>query len=103
MAKIYFVRHQAHGIVHEYPFAQHPTQNQIDAVRRYCFQAHGFGHAKTPDEPYWMKVVEVEVLGDEIPDVPERVLGPAGEDGVGRAEGPKVFVSGAGTITQKGG
>jgi hypothetical protein len=102
MAKIYFVRHQAHGVVHEFPFTEPPTQNQVAAVAKFCFQSHGFGHPKTPDQPYWTKVIERDVLGaDEMPDVPERVLGPAGEAGVAVAEAGKVVVSGAGTVTGK--
>jgi len=102
MEKIFFVRHQAHGVVHQFPFAQHPTQEQVDAVKRYCFQLHGFGHPKTPEEPYWVRVVETPVLGDELPEVPERVLAPAGEQGVGRAATGELSVSGVGTITPKG-
>lgn len=104
MAKIYFVRHQAHGIVHEFPFAEHPSQDQVAAVAKFCFQSHGFGHAKAPDVPYWTMVVERDVLGaDELPDVPERVLGPASEAGVAKAEAGKALVSGNGTVTAKGG
>jgi hypothetical protein len=104
MAKIFFVRHQAHGIVHEFPFSSHPTQNQVEAVARFCFQSHGFGHAKTPEKPYWTRVVEVDVLGpDELPKVSERVLAPVGENGVADAEAGKVVISGSGTIAAKGG
>jgi hypothetical protein len=104
MAKIYFVRHQAHGIVHEFPFAEAPTQNQVEVVARFCFQSHGFGHAKTPDQPYWTRVVEVDVLGPgELPAVPERVLAPAGEQGVARVAAGGAVISGSGTITPKGG
>ena len=100
MAKIYFVRHQAHGVVHEFPFAQHPTQEQVARVAKFCFQHHGHGHTKTPDQPYWTRVVEVPVLEDgEMPDVPERVLGPAGEQGVGSAQVDVYVASGAGRIS----
>lgn len=101
MAKIYFVRHQAHGIVHEFPFAEHPTQNQVADVVRFCFQSHGFGHPKTPDQPYWTMVVERDVLGpNDKPDVPERVLAPAGEKGVGRTEAGSITVGGTGTVSE---
>lgn len=74
MAKIYFLQHQAHGVVHEYPFAAPPTEEQTKAVRKFCFQLHGFSHAKTPKEPYWIKVLEIDVVGDEVPEVPDREL-----------------------------
>lgn len=102
MEKVFFVRHQAHGVVHQFPFAQHPTQEQVEAIKRFCFQLHGFGHPKTPEEPYWVRVVEVDVLGDELPDVPERVLAPAGEPGVGRVQAGQVGVSGVGRVTPAG-
>jgi hypothetical protein len=98
MAKIYFVRHQAHGIVHEYPFASHPTADQVEAVRKFCFNVHGFGHPKTPKEPYWTRVVERDVLGDEVPAVPERKLGVAGKSGVAEADAPEFAVSGTGVV-----
>jgi hypothetical protein len=104
MAKIYFVRHQAHGVVWEYPFAIHPTQEQVAAVAKFCFNHHGFGHAKTPERPYWTRVEEVTVVeSGQIPDVPDRVLGVAGEPGAARAELSRSGVSGVGTITTKGG
>lgn len=101
MAKIYFVRHQAHGIVHEFPFAEHPTQEQVAAVARFCFQSYGHGHPKTPDQPYWTKVVERDVLGpNDKPAVPERVLAPAGEKGVGKTEAGTIVASGTGLVTE---
>lgn len=69
MKKIYFVRHQAGGVVHEFPFAQYPTDQQIAAVESICFDRHGFSHKKTPDQPYWTRVDEVSLFEDEIPEV----------------------------------
>ncbi len=100
--KLYFVRHQAHGIVHEFPFAEAPTQNQVAAVAKHCFAIHGFGHKKTPDVPYWTKVVEIDVLGpDDMPVVKEP--GPVGVDaaGVGKAEAAGPIASGVGHVTTK--
>ena len=79
MAKIYFVRHQAHGIVPNFPFKEHPTQEQVALVAKWCFQQHGFGHPKTPGEPYWTRVAEFDLLGPtDLPDVPDRVLAEVG-------------------------
>lgn len=105
MAKVYFVRHQAHGVVDEFPFASHPTQEQVARVAKYCFQAHGFGHPKTPNEPYWTKVVDVDVLGpDELPAFKDRELQSIGAGDVGSLETALggALISGAGTITPKG-
>ena len=85
MATIYFVRHQAAGVLHEYPFAAKPTQAQIDALGKLCFQSHGEAHPKT-DEPYWLTVVETNVLGSEIPEVPERSLSTVSSAGTERYE-----------------
>ena len=60
--KIYFLRHQAAGIVHKYPFSSPPTNEQRAAVERECFQQHGASHPKT-GESYWMTVVDVDLVG----------------------------------------
>jgi hypothetical protein len=102
MAKLYFVRHQAHGIVHEFPFTEHPSQNQVALVAKHCFGLHGFGHKKTPTEPYWTRVVEVEALGpNDMPVVKEP--GPIGVDAAGEAKvaAPGPTVSGTGYVTSK--
>jgi hypothetical protein len=73
MAKIYFVRHQAQNVVYQFPFAQPPSDEQIAAVRRFCFQTWGPTHEK--GDPYWTRVEEFDLLGlDEVPDVPLRAL-----------------------------
>lgn len=101
MAKIYFLQHQAHGVVFEYPFAATPTDKQTEAVRKFCFQLHGFGHAKTPTEPYWMRVLEIDVVGDEVPDVPDRELSAVAspEKGAARAAARPSGVSGTGWVS----
>lgn len=96
--KIYFVRHQAAGVISKYPFSEPPTDAQVDAVMRECFQSFGAVHPKD-QEPYWVRVYEVDVLGpDDVPVVPERTLGVAGVSGV-----PELVVSGVATVTPKGG
>lgn len=98
MSKVYFVRHQAAGILFELPFAQSPTDEQLAACAARCFRVHGFGHPKTPTEPYWVRVEEFDVLGpDAIPSVPEITLS------VASAAGATEFsVSGAGEVTPAG-
>lgn len=82
MAKVYFVRHQAAGILTDYPFASEPTAEQQEAVARLCFQRHGAVHPKSK-EPYWLNVVALGVLGaDDVPTVPERDLSVANAAGV---------------------
>lgn len=100
MAKIYFVRHQAHGIVADFPFSEHPSKEQVAAVAKWCFNIHGFGHAKTPDQPYWTRVVDFDLLGaSDIPKVEERVLGVAGEPGAARSSSSTFVASGTGHVT----
>lgn len=99
MAKVYFLRHQAHGIVHEYPFVASPSDEQQAAVRQFCFNMHGFSHAKTPSEPYWMRVIEVEVLGPkDAPDVPKRDLSVVSEHGAGETSIPGRTIHGTGVV-----
>jgi hypothetical protein len=101
MAKIYMVRHQANGLVHEYPFAQKPTEAQLDAISRLCFQRHGFSHPKTPDEPYWTRIVEVDLLGpNDAIEVPERDLSAVSVPGAAVAASGLYGVSGAGHVTE---
>lgn len=96
MAKVFFMRHQARGLLTDFPFAEEPTEEQQDALLAICEQTHGSAHPKTK-EPYWFRVVESELLGpDEVPAVPEK--GPANGPG-GAVEVPRVQVSGVGHVT----
>lgn len=95
MAKVYIVRHQAAGYLATQPFSEPPTDEQVEALRRQCHQSFGASHSKTPGEPYWMKVVEFDLLDkSSVIDVPERSLSLANEAGVG-----EFGVSGVGTVT----
>jgi len=97
MSKVYLLRHQAHGYVTEFPFANPPSEEQTEAVRRFCFQLHGFGHPKTPTEPYYLKLVELDCLGpNDVPEVPERALSLSKEN-VANSAAPTA--SGVGTVT----
>lgn len=99
MAKVFFIRHQAGGVMHEFPFAAEPTADQQAAVYKVCRQRFGVSHAKTPDEPYWARVVEVELLdGDTVPEVPEQGKDTANVAGLG-----PIAVIGRGTVTPKAG
>lgn len=74
MSKIYLVRHQAAGFLHEFPFASAPTESQMAALAKLTFQRHGATHPKTK-EPYWLRVDEFDVLGaSDVPSVPDRAL-----------------------------
>jgi hypothetical protein len=95
MAKIYFVRHQAEGVVTQFPFSAPPSEEQVAAVSRFCFQSWGPTHPK--GDPYWTRVVEFDVLGpSEVPDVPQRALSLSKEN---VAEPGKNEVSARGTVT----
>ena len=105
MAKIYFLRHQAAGLISKYPFSDVPTDVQIDAVKRECFQLLGPSHPKT-GEPYWLKVVEQDVLGPgDVPDVPERALSSVspGVRATGGGDPEEFTVQGVGTVTNPDG
>ena len=98
MAKVYFVRHQAAGYVTEYPFAQEPTEAQLAAVAKKCFQSFGAEHPKSQEE-YWVKVFSFDVLGpSDVPEVPDRALSTVSAAAVGEFK-----VEAFGTVTPKAG
>ena len=93
--KIYFVRHQAAGVVSKYPFAEPPTEEQITAVCRECEPHWGAEHPKT-GEAYWAIPVEAELLGPtDIPKPPE----PEQPSAESAAAMPQFVASGTGTVT----
>ena len=58
--KIYFIRHQAGGVIHDAPFESPPTPAQCAAVlARVPEFRENDRHPKT-GEPYWVKVICVE-------------------------------------------
>lgn len=96
--KIYFVRHQAAGTLHDLPFSYPPSESQLAAIERRCFQRHGASHPKTPDEPYWLKVEAVDVLGaNDVPEVAEQGLSVANSIGL-----PGPTISGVGHVKNRG-
>lgn len=87
--KVYFLRHQAGGVLHQYPFAAPPTPEQKAAVWKECFQSHGDLHPKehlnedgatTYRKPYWTfedprSLVVVDLLKTtDVPEVEDRDL-----------------------------
>lgn len=95
--KIFFVKHQAAGVVHECPFAGAPNEQQLAAVAALCLQNHGFGHPKTDDVPWTSSIVEVELIGPsdvlEVKAPPKATaVSPIGE----------VTISGEGSVTLPG-
>lgn len=99
--KIYFVRHQAHGIVSEFPFEAEPSDEQVKLVVKWCFNIHGFGHSKTPDKPWWTMVVERDVLGaNDLPSVPDRELSVVGAPGAGKSSTEVFKATGVGFVSE---
>ncbi len=100
MSKIYLVRHQAEGLLWQFPFAAPPTLAQQSVLQKRCDRLHGANHPKT-EEPYFFKVVELELLGpDAVPSVALPV-----EDGSKEnvSEAGLFGSSGTGTVTSKAG
>lgn len=60
--KVFFLRHQAGGVLHEHPFAARPTEAQLAPLRAMCAWRHGEKHPRS-GQPYWSDVVAVDVLG----------------------------------------
>lgn len=98
MSKVYIARHQSLGFLTEYPFASYPSAEQLAALEKLCFRSAGATHPKTK-EPYWLKVAELDLLGEEIPSVPEPLasvsvggsaaVGQFGVSAVGEVRNPK--------------
>lgn len=107
--QIFFLRHQAGGVLHKYPFTAPPTSAQKAAVWKECFQSHGEMHPKehlnedgvtTHKKPYWTfddprALVTVDVLGpNDVPAVEDRDLRKVNE-----AAAAAPVASGKGTVT----
>lgn len=95
MSKIYYVRHQAGGLLWEFPFAQPPTDSQKAALEALCRNLHGSVHPKT-EKPYWLTVAEVDLLDSAaLPDV-----GGAGPS-ESSASAPQFSAQGVGYVTKE--
>ena len=107
--QIFFLRHQAGGVLYKYPFSATPTPEQKAAVWKECFQSHGDLHPKehlnedgetTYRKPYWTfddprALVVVDVLGaTDVPEVEDRALRRVNEAAASAPVG-----SGTGTVT----
>jgi len=58
--KIFFLRHQAGGVLWEYPFASDPTPGQVAPIE--TLMSLRFGTVSKKGDTYWLRVVEVEVV-----------------------------------------
>ena len=64
--KIFFLRHQVEGVLWQLPFSTAPTFGQIEHVEAVMRKKHGSEHPKTK-EPFFLKVVELEVIEPGTP------------------------------------
>jgi hypothetical protein len=104
--KVYFIRHQAGGILTDVVFVgAPPSAADLDAAKERMDKVHGENHSKT-GEAYWMTVQEscgVFPDGKDIGDFENAELPkPREENGVGEdgAPGlPRFVVTGTGTVT----
>ncbi len=93
MEKVYFIRHQAAGFLHDHPFASEPTDAQKAPLLARCVARHGAVHQKT-GEPHWHRVESFDVLAaGQVPELPEVATGPQ--------EMPGPTASGVGTVTPR--
>lgn len=100
MAKIYIVRHQAEGLLWQFPFAAPPTDAQLSVLKARCDRLHGTHHAKT-EEPYFFSVTELSLLGaEDVPVVAAIVTDGSKNNTAGVSE---FGVSGVGHVTHKEG
>lgn len=97
MAKVYFARHQAQGTLWDFPFAERPSDAQLAALNARCAHSHGVAHPKT-GEPYWLAVLEVQVMG--AGDMPPS-LEASGVSMPNGAEAGQFAVTGSGSVINK--
>jgi hypothetical protein len=89
MEKLYFVRHQNEGVLHQFPFKQPPTQAQMEPIVNELARRHGT-HAKqkvynedgtvtlTKGDELFFRIIEVEVLGpNDMPQIAPQRTGPS--------------------------
>jgi hypothetical protein len=81
--KLYFVRHQAAGVLHDTPFAAPPSGTELALLLARCEASHGKTHPKT-GAAYWAKVICVDT--DKPVDHPERSRTHGGVNGESCAE-----------------
>ena len=96
--KVYYLRHQAGGILTDYPFSKPPTGEQTKAISALMAATHGTKNKKDGAD-YWMIVVEKTVL--EPNDIPAVTL-PTADSAKGSSasvEMGRVEVTATGTVT----
>lgn len=104
--KIYYARHQSLGVLTQFPFLEHPSAEQLAAVRGICDASQGTHHPKErvkPEDvrvPYWMRVVEETVYGPT--DIPSAPVAPTSAQVSGSAASGigDVTVSATGRVTE---
>jgi len=88
------LRHQVAGYLHDFPFAEEPSAEQLKPIAELMARRHGTKHPKT-GEPYWLRAETFSVLGaTELPAVTMPGAGGANLAGLG-----SVGVQGEGTVT----
>lgn len=93
MKTIFFLRHQAGGVIHEYPFAESPTPGQREPIETLMALRHGT--TAQDGSTLWMIVVPVQVIEPgEVPEVKLPGIGKENVAGVG-----EVSVHAVGTVT----
>ncbi len=106
LKKVYFIRHQAAGILTDVVFiGAPPSQEALDLAAKKLAAVHGTTHPKSK-EPYWLTVQEgvgAFPEGTDVGAMPDAKLPePPAANGVG-SEGasglPRFEVSGTGTVT----
>jgi len=95
--KLYFLRHQAAGVLHEWPFTEPPSEVQLAPILARLMVLYGLSHPKTKAS-YWTRIVEAEALGpNDIPNAP--IPGaPSGEPGTGRGAVTGLVGGGTGSV-----
>ena len=93
--KVYFFRHQAAGVLYDFPFAEQPSDSQLEALARRCAAVHGACHPKSPDVPYWTRIEERDVVAAADAIAPP---GPSAGGVLSAAGMGEFIVSGTGTV-----
>lgn len=102
--KIYFYRHQAGGLLSQYPLSAPPSEDDLAALRQLMRVRHGTHHPKTKTL-YWEKIVELECIdrGQLSKLLKEQATAAEAGAKAGAAEASlqSVSVSGTGTVEVK--
>ena len=75
---VFFVRHQAHGVLYDMPFAAPPTAEQLSRIEALMRTRYGDTSMVT-DEPYWMRVVSYPFVDGSVAELNESAPGAGGD------------------------